>query len=279
MTSTAFDPPGGDAASQAPKPGRSVRRSGARRSRPIDRGRILAVAGVGAAVIGGFAGAMTLLSGLAAPPPRPVIAINTRAAEWPDLRDGVPALARPDAAKPRAAAAEWIKPPPAAPAAPASLRTALDPVPSAVPSAATVKRAGALPQIENAAMVAPLREAALVVQPRSAPLVRPLASETVRARTAAASAFTALEPEDATASVAEPVRETATREPVKPRTKVSAVRPARPTAAAPVAANAAAEPESDDTEVLGMKIPSLASAGRKLRAAFGGGETANAATE
>ena len=289
MTTIALDQPGRDTAPQAPKSGRSVRRTGKRRSSPIDKGRILAVVGVGAAVIGGFSGAMTLLGGLAAPPPRPVMAMNTRAAEWPDLRDGVPALSRPaPAPQGQSASSSGDIAPSASPLAPpASLRTALDPLrtaldpvapPAAKAASASRTPAGTLPQIENAVLVAPAREAALVVQPRSAALLRPQAYETVRARTAAASSFASLEPDESTASVAVPAKEPAAREPVKPRLKVATVKPARVAApaVATTAASAPVEADADETEVLGVKIPSLASAGRKLRDAFGGGATAAA---
>ncbi|WP_430911134.1 hypothetical protein [Methylobacterium sp. sgz302541] len=265
----------------ASRPVRAVRRTGGRRGRPVEKARILAVAGVGVAVIGGFAGAMSLLSGLAAPPPRPVMVINTPVAEWPDLRDGVPALARPADAKPRMAEPAAV--PASVPApAPASLRAALDPAPDpapvAPPPAPGAKSSGRMLPLENARLVAPQGEAASVVSaPRGVALLRPLASETVKARTAAASTFTALAPEDTTASVAEPAREPVTpREAVKPRIKAVSVKPARaPAAESPApAASAAADTDSDETEVLGVKIPSLAATGRKLREALGGGDSA-----
>lgn len=259
----------------ASRPVRAVRRTGGRRGRPVEKARILAVAGVGVAVIGGFAGAMSLLSGLAAPPPRPVMVINTPVAEWPDLRDGVPALARPADAKPRLAEPA-VAPAPAP--APASLRAALDPAPVAPPPAPGAKASGRLLPLESARLVAPQGEAASVVSaPRGVALLRPLASETVKARTAAASTFTALAPEDTTASVAEPAREPVTpREVVKPRVKAVSVKPARAAATeAPApAASAVADTDSDETEVLGVKIPSLAATGRKLREALGGGDSA-----
>ena len=263
----------------ASRPVRAVRRTGGRRGRPVEKARILAVVGVGAAVIGGFAGAMSLLSGLAAPPPRPVMVINTPVAEWPDLRDGVPALARPADAKPRLAEPA-VAPAPAP--APASLRAALDPAPDpapvAPPPAPGAKASGRMLPRESVRLVAPQGEAASVVSaPRGVALLRPLASETVKARTAAASTFTALAPEDTTASVAEPAREPVTpREVVKPRVKAASVKPARAAATeAPApAASAVADTDSDETEVLGVKIPSLAATGRKLREALGGGDSA-----
>ena len=58
----------------------------------------------------------------------------------------------------------------------------------------------------------------------------------------------------------------ASRPEPKPAAKPAKV--AQQPAPAPRAAVAAAEPESDDTEVLGVKIPSLAATGRKIRDVF-----------
>lgn len=277
MTTVAVDPIGPAAAS---KPGRLIRKSGAGRRRPIERGRILAVVGIGAALVGGFAAANTLLSGFAGPPPRAAIKITSTAAEWPDLRDGVPALATAPATSPSPAPRTEPAPAPAA----APLRAALDaPVPPpAMPAQAAAKPPAKLLSIETAATVAPSREASpLAPPPRVAALVKPLASETVRARTAAASSFTSLESEDTTASVAEPVKAPVAREPAKPRARTAAVKPARTTAttAEPAPAAAAAEADSDETEVLGLKVPTLAATGRKLREVFGGGDAPTAAAQ
>ncbi|GBU18360.1 MULTISPECIES: hypothetical protein [Methylobacterium] len=256
----------------------------ARRRRAIPYGRIAAGLGIAAAAGGAFAGANALLAGFAGPPPRPVI-VTTRAAEWPDLRDGVPALApRPEAPKTAAVMPAAPAPSPLPAVGPASLRAALDPAPDAkaapLPASRPAATARPLPPIEPVSLVSAVREAAPILPTRAAAIIRP--TETVRAREAATAAFAALPPEnEAEAAPAKTLpkpapKPVASRPEPKPAAKPAKV--AQQPAPAPRAAVAAAEPESDDTEVLGVKIPSLAATGRKIRDVFTGPDTTGTAT-
>lgn len=195
--------------------------------------RVALLAGLGGVgLLGLSAGAYSMLSGLAGPPPRQPVRMTASAADWPDLKDGVPALATA------------VKPP-RAPEPVAKVAVA-EPLP--VPAVSPPPRR--LPPIETALVLPAERTATLVGVTKTAALVAPLSSQTARARTAATT-FAALPPEPA----AKPA--------TTPRPKVAAARaPAAP--AAGTAPAAAPEPEAEHTEVFGMKVPSLAPAGRKI---------------
>ncbi|WP_156375764.1 hypothetical protein [Methylobacterium sp. Leaf125] len=141
--------------------------------------------------------------------------------------------------------------------------------PTAAPVATKPAR---LPPIENAAVLPPARPASLVPATRTAALIAPLPNETTRSR-ATNGTFTALAPEgpkhnpvaktpETRASVDKPVvvKPVATKPVVA---KAASAKPAKPeTAPAPQVAQA--EPEPEQTEFLGVKVPSLAPAGRKI---------------
>ena len=139
--------------------------------------------------------------------------------------------------------------------------------PTAAPVATKPAR---LPPIENAAVLPPARPASLVPATRTAALIAPLPSETTRSR-ATNGTFTALAPEgpkhnpvaktpETRASVDKPVvvKPVATKPVVA---KAASAKPAKPETAPQVAQ---AEPEPEQTEFLGVKVPSLAPAGRKI---------------
>lgn len=232
---------------------------------------ILTVLG-GVGLVGLSAGAYSMLSGLAAPAPTGV-RIGRVSTDWPDLRDGVPALV---------STAGRADPVPSGTSEPISIKTVAQPERSPEPEPIAAKapeprpveplkiatvsppaRPARLPVIENAATVPPAPVVPLVEKARPAPLVAPTARETTRARTAPDNAFAALPP----ASSATPA--------IPPKSKPAAVARAKPTVK-PAATNAetakvataqpsqAAEPDSDETEVFGMKVPSLAPVGRKF---------------
>jgi hypothetical protein len=193
--------------------------------------KTLALTALGLAGIASFSVAAYSMLGTLAGPQVPRVTISQRAADWPDLKDGVPALA------PRAETMPAVKMSPAAPA---------QPIANSVASAAPA-RANILP-IEVAAVVEPVRQAALIGDVKTAALLPPRANETVRARAIDAT-LAALPPEAA----------------AKPARKPVAAARAKPAAAAELAVVADAAPaESDETEVFGVKVPSLASSGRKL---------------
>jgi hypothetical protein len=264
-------------------------------------GRLVLLGGLG---IGGIVGlsvtANALLSGLAGPPPMPV-SLSRTAANWPELKDGVPdlvtrspvkaiALPAADSAPPaKVASADPDVPLVMTPATDSALRPSLAgasdspaaskataknpslPIPSArtpaaAPAAANAPKVTAVPapprrppMIENAALIGPSREAPVLAPAKTAVAVAPLRTETVRARSAE-SAFAALPPEPAKAAAeaAKPAKAAA----AKPKPDAKA-KPAAVAQAAPVQAVAEAEPET--TEVFGLKLPSLAPAGRKIR--------------
>lgn len=283
--------------------------------------RVVLLSGAGLLGLAGFtAFAFAALGSLAGPQfTRPTLAtasatpasLGHNASEWPDLRDGVPALApsrpKPIAAvpdQPPAAKAELLpaavtlhaaqvadirriqeKPTDARPvdaklAGPkvAEVRAA-EAMPVATPVVAKPAR---LPQIENVAVLPPARPASLVPATRTATLIAPLPNETTRSR-ATNGTFTALAPEtpkhspvaakaEVRTTVAKPAEaksaetKSAETKPVVTKPTVAraqSVKPAKPaTAAAPQVAQA--EPEPEQTEFLGVKVPSLAPAGRKI---------------
>ncbi|MCJ2083059.1 hypothetical protein [Methylobacterium sp. J-090] len=214
----------------------------------------------GVGLVGLSAGAYSMLSGLAGPPPSKV-RMGRVSADWPDLRDGVPALApshRPSSPVPVPAAIEAAVPDPA------PLKAVSAPVeakPAQVASVAPAAKPARLPVIENAATVPAAPAVALVEKARTAPLVAPTPIETTRARTTTGGTFAALPPAPALSEAA-PKPKAA---PVVARTKPAA-KPAPATAEKVAAAQPAqaSEPEVEETEMFGMKVPSLAPVGRKL---------------
>jgi hypothetical protein len=241
--------------------------------------RLVLLSGLGVLGLAGFTAlASSMLGSLAGPQfARASIrtaAVTQKASEWPDLRDGVPALApatpvtAPDKPAPLAAA-------PAAPdvevVTPAAIQPA--PVPTPMPAAITTAppaqkprvetvaaaKSARLPPIENAMVLPPARPASLVPVARTAALVAPSPAETTRSR-ATNGTFTALPPErEAPKHKAAAIPAQAKSVAAKPVAAKPA--PAKVAAAAPPQV---AEAEPEQTEVFGLKVPSLAPAGRKL---------------
>ncbi|MHB2209900.1 hypothetical protein [Methylobacterium sp. CM6257] len=233
---------------------------------------------VGAGALGGFGvAASTLMAGLAAPAPVKFVS-SGRAADWPELKDGLPAVAGTGQATTAA-------PKPSEPAAPA-LRMAAPPG-SFTPAAAPVKSAAAptppaqaaapetptqrIPQPTPVVPVVASRHVVPLPPARTAALLTPRASETVRARELAEPAAPSAPKPVATAT---PAASTAAPEKSeKPARKAVAahkapvpVKAAEKTKGAAPTSVAQAEPaEPEETEVLGIKLPSLAPAGRKLK--------------
>lgn len=260
---------------------------------------VLGVAGTGA-----FASAAsTYLSGLAGPQRAPLIVISQKAADWPDLKDGLPALATGSgSAIPKIR--EILPPEPAATpvveariepnlrAGSATVSDAVAPAPTAASKAETAATAPKpLPPIVSVPVIGPARQATLVPPARTVPGIAPLASETVRAKTGNAT-YAALPPENPRGVVGNPApardeptkAEAAKPDAIKPETskakprieahakpsqvnKPVAEKPAarRPAAVEANAAPADARAQDEDTEVFGIKVPSFAPAGRKLR--------------
>lgn len=232
----------------------------------------LALAGlVGVSAIAGFGvAASTLMSGLAAPSPVKRASLS-RAADWPELKDGLPAVAglapaAPVAVKPQepepqtlrmAALPDTLAALPA-PSVPAPAKAAPPPVKSvAVPDAPTKRIPTPIP-------VTPITAARQVVVPlppsRVAALQPPRASETVRARDIAAPAATPA-PKPVAAAPEKPAHKVVAAR--KPPTAGKAADSAKSNGA--TATVAQAEAPDEETEVLGIKLPSLAPAGRKLK--------------
>ena len=286
-------------------------RTGARR--PWARIALFGALGLGAT--GAFAGvASTYLSGLAGPQRAKPIAMSQKAADWPDLKDGMPALAGSGPAVPKI---REILPPEPAPAPVVEARidpmlragnTAADAVAPPVVAPNAVAAAGKpevpaqkpLPAIVEVPVIGPARQATLVAPARTVPGIAPLAAETVRAKTET-TAYAALPPEPpkAVATKPAPTKEAIRHEGAKPEvSKPEAVKPeaakakprieahAKPAAvpagkavaekpaarkSVAVEAKAAetkpapAQAQDEDTEVFGIKVPSLAPAGRKIR--------------
>lgn len=233
-----------------------------RSARPI----LLAALGC-VGLVGLSAGSYALLSGLAGPQTTR-IKVGRMAADMPDLRDGVPALV-PSITTVRSPVP--ATPVPVAPVAVAATVRALEVPPRAVDVPLTTlaakpdapaKPARVLP-MENATLVAPSRAAALIPVMRTAALVAPSAGETTRSRVSTSeTSFAALPPEPATAEAPAPRKKPV---PVVTRAKTPVAKPASTTrvATAPDSPPSAAA-EAEETEVFGMKVPSLAPAGRKF---------------
>ena len=285
--------------------------------RPWLRIALFGALGVGAT--GAFAGvASTYLAGLAGPQRAKPIAMSQKAADWPDLKDGMPALAGSGPAVPKVR--EIL---PAEPAPQPVVDTRVDPMLRAGNTAAEVPAlpvapvvapnalaaAGKpevparkpLPVIVEVPVIGPAHQVTLVAPARTVPGITPLAAETVRARTETTT-YAALPPEPPKAIAAKPAPtkdeairnegakpettkpEISKAEPVKARPRIEAhaksspVPASKPVAEKPAArkplaveAKAAetkpssAQAQDEDTEVFGIKVPSLAPAGRKIR--------------
>lgn len=252
--------------------------------------RIVLASALGVVGLGAFAAATTgLMAGLTEPKPAAVTVGRGSAADWPDLKDGLPVLSEARAEPDPATTATLRNPAAEAALVPgnASLNAAGPmPQPAAEPAVTVPPRPA--PSIQNVSVVgeAPARQAAVVPPPsRAAATVAPRPSETVRARSAATS-FAAL-PSDPAAPKPSPVPKTeaketkpetpradkprdpskdAARDSVKDKAKPVAARkpPVQAVAdAAPAAPAVAAEP--DETEVLGIKVPSLKAIGEAVR--------------
>lgn len=257
-----------------PSETRETRIPAAPQRRAIDLRIVLfGLAGIG--VLGGFGvAASTLMAGLAAPPPIKVTTAPSRAADWPDLKDGLPAVAGTVAAvSPEAKPAEPVAQTPRMASLPDPFTPAAAPIkaPAAPPVPAKAADASVPPtrRIPTPTPVAPLAASRQVVPlppSRTAALQGPRTSETVRAHAL-------IEPAPkpvAAAAPSAPSEKTGKPSPkiVAARTVAAKPAPATKTAekvkhTATVAQAEAAEPE--ETEVLGIKLPSLAPAGRKLK--------------
>lgn len=225
---------------------------------------LFGLAGIG--VLGGFGvAASTLMAGLAAPAPIKVTANPGRAADWPDLKDGLPAVAgtvavvapepkpaEPVAQAPRMAALPESFTPAAAPSKPPAAS------PSSKAADAAVPPTRRIPTPTPVAPLAASRQVVPLPPSRTAALQAPRAAETVRAHAV-------VEPAPKPLAVAAPPASSA-----KPAPKVVAAKPAPAPKTADktkrTATVASAEPaDPEETEVLGIKLPSLAPAGRKLK--------------
>ena len=280
--------------------------------------RIALLGALGVAGTGAFAGvASTYLSDLAGPQRAKPLAMNQKASDWPDLKDGMPALAGGGPAIPKI---REILPPEPTPAPVVEARVdpmlradsmVADPAAAAAapvvgPSSAAVGKSRPatskpLPAIVEAPVIGPARQAALVAPARAVTGIAPLAAETVRAETGTVT-YAALPPEPpkAVAGKPTPSKDVAVRHEgakpeiakpeiakpeaskpeaakTKPRgeahakpaavpaAKAVAEKPAARKPAAVEAKAAPAEAQDEDTEVFGIKVPSFAPAGRKIR--------------
>jgi hypothetical protein len=283
-------------------------------ARGILRPVLLAACGAGA-LAGVAMGASTVIGDLLAAPVRPATMLKTSApaiqsglaSQWPDLKDGLPAVAgatvkttsaapdsSPQAEPPRMAALST--PPMTVPGLPAA-------PPAVAPPSAPLAKAEApsrrIPVATEVATAAPPAPTKVIVPSRTAALLPP--RETIQAeddtpKPVQEVAKRAQEVAKPVQEAAKPKREAAkhheeaarTREavakPPVPRPTVTAATPAAavektkkvaltskpashgPEAAKPtVVATATASAEPEETDILGVKLPSLAPAGRKIR--------------
>lgn len=236
---------------------RSPQAPAARRAPSVLRNLALGVLG-GAALVGFSVGAYSMM-GEFAKPQLAKVAIGRQAAEWPDLKDGVPAMVSSigEAIRPPSRTAD-AKPASAPLVSPVAVPAAATPSP---PVAAPPERHAAapsprpLPPIEMATVVASARLAPLVQPVAMASLVPPSRAETVRAR-AAETQFTALPSEPAVQPAPRPVR--------KAPLASARANAAPATVATPQPSAAPQAAEAEETEVFGIKVPTLASSGRKF---------------
>ncbi|MDP4005002.1 hypothetical protein [Methylobacterium sp. NEAU K] len=234
--------------------------------------RVVLFSVVGAGALVGFGvAATTLMAGIAAPQPAK-IASSSRAADWPELKDGLPVVAGTNLpAAPAAKPAEPELPAPRMAALPDGMSAFTAPSKSAPAPAKVVAAPEAptkrIPTPVPVALVAPGRQVVPLPPARTAALLPPRASETVRARELA---------EPAALPAAKPVASApgapaALLERTEKARKAAAAR--KIPAAAKIAENGKAAsavaqaeaPDAEETEVLGIKLPSLAPAGRKLK--------------
>ena len=245
--------------------------------------RLVLIGLVGASAVAGFGvAASTLMAGLAAPAPIKRAPMS-RAADWPELKDGLPAVAgivpaASVAAKPTEpeklalrmavlpdALAPAVSPAPASPVVPAPAKAA--PVAPPAPAKSVAVPEAPTKRIPTPTPVTPITTRQVVVPlppTRTAALQPPRASETVRARDAAAPAAAPaakpLTPTPAAASEKTAHKAVAANKPTLAKKTAEAAKPG-----AAAATVAQAEPADEETEVLGIKLPSLAPAGRKLK--------------
>lgn len=241
---------------------------------------VAGLAGGGAALIAFAVGAFSFFSDLADPRARPV-RVASVASQWPDLKDGVPALAPADASPDLRRASLPPEPAPAAaplpPAPPA-------PVQASVPETPPPIRVN-LP-IEPAPTVPPAARTATIVAPAKVTLpLPPSRTETVRAKPEQPARFVSLpapkakeavqaehkrEAKAATAKSDSAKSDSAKSDSAKPEAARKAVPPtrsrtaeAKPTQTASAQAPAAqpVHEASDEPELLGVKIPG----GRQIR--------------
>lgn len=251
------------------------------------------IGGVCAAALTGFAvAASSVMADLVVPPKvtRGPAIDKGLAASWPDLKDGLPAMAgtpvkvteskvsASSAPAPRMAS---LGDPMAYSAGPAASPPPPQPV---VARSTPVKPTDRIPVPTEVAVVANAPAAKVVAPSRTVAALAPRPSETVRARDEAVKPIEeAAKPRDEAprtreAAVEKPVshpaaakaKPVAAKPPAPEPAKVAAakVAPPKPVAAAakpPVTHTAAAEADSDETEILGVKLPSLAPAGQKLK--------------
>ncbi|MCJ2141972.1 hypothetical protein [Methylobacterium sp. E-066] len=246
--------------------------------------RLVLVGLVGASAVAGFGvAASTLMAGLAAPTPVKRAPMS-RAADWPELKDGLPAVAgiapaAPVAAKPAEpekpalrmaslpeALAPAVSPAPASPVVPAPAQAA--PVAAVAPAKSVAVPEAPTKRIPTPTPVTPIATRQVVVPlppTRTAALQPPRASETVRARDVVAPAAVPAAKPVATTPAAASSEKTARKAVAvnKPPMAKKTADAAKPGAAAATVAQA--EPADEETEVLGIKLPSLAPAGRKLK--------------
>lgn len=265
-------------------PSETRHRPAARKRDGSARRRVILLSGIGGLALVAFtAGAFSFFSGLADPRANRV-RVASVAASWPDLKDGVPALVSetgagtapklslpaspPKPLRSEPQQTERVAAPPESQTAARSVPARPEPVQDA-PQGASAKR---LPPIEPVALVTTADPAPLVATARTASPLAPLKTETVRAKAIEPSSFVSLSPADAPPEAPEPAP--AKRKAVQPARAANAA-PASPVAPRPAAApkpavrEASAQPAAaeadEDTEIFGVKIPSLAPAGRKLR--------------
>lgn len=265
--------------------------------------RPLLIGGACAAVLSGFAvAASSVMAGLVAPTPKlgqaPAIGQGL-AASWPDLKDGLPARA----GEPVKITESKAEQPKAAPgprmAAFSSDPKAFDggtptlPMPQPKPVAARpspVKPTERIPVPTEVAVRNSVPDAQIVTPNRTVAALSPRPSETVRARDEAVRVAEepakVAPPKPVAAATPVPAKSNpilakskpapvATAKPAHEPAKVAKAETPKPSAkpaATPavvakhaVTQTASAESDSDDTEILGVKLPSLAPTGRKIK--------------
>ncbi|WP_245259284.1 hypothetical protein [Methylobacterium sp. 77] len=275
-------------------------------AKPAARGRTIVLGTLGCVAVAGLSvAAYSAMGSLAGPQlVRPNLyqmqkaqALQASASDWPDLRDGIPALASAagSSAPTRDAGVQLVEKraiveDPAKVEAsskvqsPASVDTAAKVGPAVTVDAPVTlaaatpvaqpeaPRSKALPPIEPVSLALPPNALSPIVPNRVAAVIAPSAAQTIRARSAAIS-FASLPAEPAqaeapvkpgasvvvkpAASVAKPSVAVAKPKPVK------TAKPVQEASAEPAASPVAA-PEPEQSEIFGLKVPSLAPAGRKI---------------